>query len=109
MKDKTHESIDDEVDKENIYQYNTGFHRRPRSHGSFDQKVLDGRGSTNFGSQSDLSTSSKALRAAEQSCAIFVLIENHLKKNDYSPFTSVIFSFFEDTAISTLFFLARPS
>ena len=47
------------------YQYNTGSHRRPRSHGSFDPKFLDGRGSTNFGSQSDLITSSKALRAVD--------------------------------------------
>ena len=45
------------------YQYNTGSHRIPRSHGSFDPKVLDGHGYTNFGSQSDLRTSSKALRA----------------------------------------------
>ena len=73
------------------YQYNTGSHRRPRFHGSFDSKFLDGHGSTNFCSQSDLSTSSKALRAIHWSCAIFVFIAHHLRSNDDSPFTSVIF------------------
>ena len=33
------------------YQYNTGCHRSPISHGSFDPKFLDGRNSTNFCSQ----------------------------------------------------------
>ena len=32
-----------------LYQYNTGTHRRPRYHGSFEPKFLDGRGSSNFG------------------------------------------------------------
>ena len=45
------------------YQYNTGSHRIPISHGSLDPEFLDGRGSTSFGSQSDLSTSCKALIA----------------------------------------------
>ena len=45
------------------YQYNTSSHRRPISHSPFDPKFLDGRGSTNLGSQSYLSTSSKALGA----------------------------------------------
>ena len=76
------------------YQYNTGSHRRPILHGSFDPNVLDGRGSKSFGSQSDLSTSSKVLRSVDQSCAIFVLIAHHLKNNNDSPFTSVRFSCF---------------
>ena len=87
------------------YQYNTGSHRRPRSHGSFDPIFLDGRGSTNFGIQSDLSTSSKALRAVDQSCPIFVLIAHHLKKNDDSPFTSVrFFCFWGCSSFDPMFF-----
>ena len=54
-----------EVEIVKAYQYNTGSHRRPRSHGTFDPKFLDDRGSANFGSQSYFSTSSKALRAVD--------------------------------------------
>ena len=73
------------------YQYNTGSHRRPRSHDSSDPKFLDGRSSTNFGSQSDLIPSSKAFRAVDESCDVFVLISHHLKNNDDSSVTSVRF------------------
>ena len=73
------------------YQYHTGSHRRPICHSLFHPKFLDGRGSTNFGSQSDLSTSSKALKAVNWSFAVFVLFAHHMKNNNDSPFTSVRF------------------
>ena len=71
------------------------------------QFFLDFRGSTNFGIQSDLSTSRKSLRAANWSCSIFVLIAHHMKKNDDSPFTSVVFlCFWRYISFNPMFFCA---